>query len=284
MGERLKLVAGARWQKVETRAAGDTGLGHLGPRFLRRQPRRRDQLPLPGDRLAQPDRLVRHRLPGAEHHRAAVQRRHARGLGLPDPQPRPAPPRPARTSTSASSTAARDALMELVAFRTDLEDGIIQDFLSGGDRRAAARRPGRHRRRAAPSSSCSSATSISCATKAIEFAAGYRTATTSTVGGNYTHLDAERRLDRPPCRSDDRTTTRSSPTCAGSRGAEAVVGGVHGSATTARRRHQPRPGEPAPAVGDELPSFTVHTTRRAACVLFERGRSSTTPDASRSRT
>jgi hemoglobin/transferrin/lactoferrin receptor protein len=161
-----------------------------------------------------------------------------------------------------------DAFLELVVFRSEVEDGIVQYTLTDAE---VAALPAEIRREIEVNRVdfvVQQRNAERLRYEGIELALGYRTGGGWVLGGNFTHLDEER-LDsnRVP------------------------VGDTYGDKVAAWVRWEPRdrpfwaeyrvrhngstdanldPDEPVPPVGRELPSFTVHTLA-AGVVLVERG-------------
>lgn len=152
-----------------------------------------------------------------------------------------------------------NAIFELTFFRNDIDDGIVQYFLTDEeiaqlpqalqDEITAALGPG--------ALVVQQRNIDRLRYEGVEMAIGWRSARGWALGGNYTHLDAER-LDslNPP------------------------TGDTFGDKINAYARWQPldrpfwfeyrvrhnandqanlQPGEPVPPVGDELPGFTIHS-------------------------
>jgi hemoglobin/transferrin/lactoferrin receptor protein len=151
----------------------------------------------------------------------------------------------------------RNAFLEGVVFRTEIDEGIVQHFLSPAEIAAlpAAQRAEISAARVRFVVQQRNVQRLRY--QGVELAMGYRTATDITVGGNYTHLDS------------DLLDSQNPPT-----------GDTYGDKFVAFVRWEPaeRPfwceyrvrhnaseavnlavGAPVPAVGRTLPSFTVHT-------------------------
>ncbi len=162
-----------------------------------------DQLPLPGDRLAQSPRLLGHLVPRSEHHRAPVQRRDARGIGLPDPQSRPhlRDRRELRLRLQVSPAA-------MPGWRRSGSAPISRTASSRTSSRRRRSPPcpptsGRRSPRAAHSSSCSSATSTSSATKGSK----WRSASASARASRWAATTPTSRASAPARRRCPWTTS-----------------------------------------------------------------------------
>jgi len=163
----------------------------------------------------------------------------------------------------------QDAFLELVAFRTEIDGGIIQHYLSEAEI-AALPAALRAQVEATPVDFVvQQQNAEKLRYQGIELALGYRTRGGLTVGGNYTHLDA------------DRLDSTNPPT--GDTYGDKYVGYVRWEPNrrpfwleyrvryNASTKANLDPNEPVPAIGDTLPSFQVHTLA-GGVTLFERGR------------
>ncbi|MGE0640262.1 MAG: TonB-dependent receptor plug domain-containing protein [Thermoanaerobaculia bacterium] len=163
----------------------------------------------------------------------------------------------------------REAYMELVAFRTTVDGGIVQHFLSPEEIAALPAAVRTEITRSRVDFVVQQQNAEQLRYQGIELALGWRFESGLTVGGNYTYLDA------------DRLDSTNPPT-----------GDTYGDKVVAFVRWQPvarplwieyrfryngstdanlDPNEPVPAVGTVLPSFAIHSIA-AGATLFERGR------------
>jgi hemoglobin/transferrin/lactoferrin receptor protein len=162
----------------------------------------------------------------------------------------------------------RDAWLEAIYFRSEIDDGIIQDFLSDAE---IAALPQEVRDEIAASGAqfvVQQRNVDRIRYRGVEVGLGYRSPWGLSLGGNYTHLTGQRiglsavplentfsdkvnlyaRYDRPSGRFWLEYRVRH-----------------QGSEPT-----QIDPGDPVPPVGRTLPAFTVHTLA-GGVRLFERG-------------
>jgi outer membrane receptor protein involved in Fe transport len=163
----------------------------------------------------------------------------------------------------------QNAFLELVAFRTEIDGGIVQHFLSPAEIAALPPETQDEIEASQAEFVVQQRNADRLRYQGIELAVGYRTAFDLSLGGNYTYLDAER-LDS----------------------VTALAADTYGDKLVAWARWEPAarpfwveyrfrynasadanldPNEPVPAIGDELPSFAVHTLAGGA-TLFEHGR------------
>jgi outer membrane receptor protein involved in Fe transport len=161
-----------------------------------------------------------------------------------------------------------NAFLELVAFRTELEDGIVQYFLSPAE--IAALPPAIRAEIAATRSVfvVQQRNAEQLRTEGVELALGYRAESGLTLGANYTYLDSER-LDseNPPTGDTYRDKVVAWVRWEPERRPYWIEYRVRANGSTPVNLE---PNEPAPPVGTELPSFEVHTVAGGA--RFERGR------------
>ena len=163
----------------------------------------------------------------------------------------------------------RNAFLELVAFRTEVDGGIVQYFLSPEE---IAQLPEEVQDEIAETQVefvVQQRNADRLRYQGVELALGYRTKSGITLGGNYTWLDAERL---------DSVTSLAADTYG-----DKLVAYVRWEPATRRPlwfeyrfRYNASananldPDEPVPAVGTELPSFAVHDFT-AGITLFEHG-------------
>ncbi len=162
-----------------------------------------------------------------------------------------------------------NAIFEAIYFRNELTDGIVQYFLSQAE---IDQLPQELRDRIAMSGVdfvVQQRNANSLRFQGIETLFGYRAANGISVGGNYTHLDAESSDSLNPPTGDtyeDKAVgwLRYDP-----------IGGRYWLEYRVRHNGSGKlnlqPNEPAPPVGRTLPSFTVHSLS-GGVTLFERGR------------
>ncbi len=161
-----------------------------------------------------------------------------------------------------------NAFMEVVYFQSDLDDGIIQDFLS--EEEIAALPPDVQDEIAASGASyvVQQRNIDRLEYEGVEVALGYRTPWNLAFGGNYTYLSGKR-IAQAAVPVDDQYSDK-------------INAYVRYEAQNGRWwaeyhvRHngsqevELEPGEPAPAVGTSLPAFTVHGLG-AGVTLFQDG-------------
>lgn len=162
----------------------------------------------------------------------------------------------------------RTAYFEAVYFRNEIRDGIIQDFLSPAEIAALPAALQEQIRESGAQFVVQQRNLDRLRYVGLEIATGYRHRSGVTVGGNYTHLSG-RRVGRSAAPVDDQYSDKIAAfvryeATSGRFWAEYRV--RHNAATPVRLEL----GEPLPAVGDELPAFTIHTLA-GGVTLFERG-------------
>jgi outer membrane receptor protein involved in Fe transport len=161
----------------------------------------------------------------------------------------------------------RNAFVELVAFRNDVEDGVIQYFLSPAE---VAALPAATREAIAASGAqfvVQQRNAERLRYEGIELALGYRFENGLTLGGSFTTIDGER-LDstNPP------TGDTYSDKLVGYARYEAPSGRFWGEYRIRHNGSQDAnldPNEPPPAIGTVLPAFTLHSVA-GGVTLFER--------------
>ena len=162
----------------------------------------------------------------------------------------------------------QDAWMEAVWFHTDLSDGIIQDFLSAAE--IAALPPDVRADIAASGAQfvVQQRNVDQLQYEGIETALGFRLRDSFSVGANYTHLTAKR-TGQAAVPVDDQYNDK----------LNAFVryeprGGRWWAEYSVRHNWSAdislEEGEPAPAAGNTLPAFTIHSVG-GGVVLFQRG-------------
>jgi len=161
----------------------------------------------------------------------------------------------------------RNAFFELVAFRTEISDGIVQYFLSPEEQSALPADVQDAIRNSGASFVVQQRNAEKLRYEGIEAAIGYRFDFGLTLGGNYTTIDGKRLDSRNPPTGDTYS--------------DKIVGYARYEAPSGRWwseyrvRHNASqdvnldPNEPAPPIGTVLPAFTVHTIA-GGVTLFER--------------
>ncbi len=163
----------------------------------------------------------------------------------------------------------RNAIFEAIFFRTDVDDGIVQNFLSPAE--IAALPPELQALIAASGARfvVQQKNVERLRYEGVELVLGYRADNGVSVGGNLTHLDSER-LDSANPPTGDSFADKYNAYLRYDR-----PGGRFWVEYRLRHNDSTRanldPDEPLPAVGATLPSFTVHTLS-GGVLLFERGR------------
>lgn len=163
----------------------------------------------------------------------------------------------------------QNAFMELVVFRTEIDDGIIQYFLSDEEIAALPAAERAIIENAGIDVVVQQRNTDRLRYEGLELAAGYRTSYEMTVGFNYTYLDAERIDSQNPPTGDtygDKYVffMRWEPS---DRPFWIEYRLRHNESTRANLD----PGQPVPPIGEVLPSFTVQSVS-GGVTLFERGR------------
>ena len=165
----------------------------------------------------------------------------------------------------------RNGFLEGAYFRNDIEDGIIQHFLSPSEIAALPPELQQLIERARIQFVVQQRNVDRTEVRGFELVGGYRFRNGVTVGGNFTYLDSERTdSDNPPTGDAPsekfNVYVRYNPTASR-------------FSLEYRARHNGEenavlePGDPIPTVGETLPSFTVHTLS-AFATLFETSRTS----------
>lgn len=267
VGERFKIVAGARWQKVETRAEATPGWDVSGLDFsddnlvgavnlLYQATESLNLLASWGTSFRAPN-IVERLFNGVTPEGAGYQ------ILNPD-----LVSETGENLDFGFKYRRADAWIEAVWFRTDLTDGIVQDFLSAEE---IAALPPNVRADIAASGArfvVQQRNFDELLYEGLEVALGWRLRDSVSMGGNYTHLTGKR-----------------------SGQAAVPVDDQYNDKMNLFVRYEPRrgrwwaeyhlrhnwsadislePGEPAPAVGETLPAFTLHGLG-GGVVLFERG-------------
>lgn len=161
----------------------------------------------------------------------------------------------------------RNAFFELVAFRTEIADGIVQYFLSPSEVAALPQDVQNAIDASGAQFVVQERNSEKLRYEGIEAAIGYRFDFGLTLGGNFTTIDGERLDSTNPPTGD----TYSDKIVAYAR-YEAPSGRWWGEYRVRHNGSQDAnldPNEPAPPVGTVLPAFTVHTIA-GGVTLFER--------------
>ena len=152
-----------------------------------------------------------------------------------------------------------DAFMELVAFRNELRQGIIQNFLSASE---IGLLPADVRARIEASGAQFVVQQVNADRlryQGIELAAGYHLASAGlTVGGNFTHLDADR-LGATSILPPDDLYSEKTFAYARYQRPSSRWWAEYDIRHNGDARTNVDPDEPVPPVGRTLPSFTVHS-------------------------
>ncbi len=161
-----------------------------------------------------------------------------------------------------------NAVFELLAFRNDIDEGIVQYFL-GPDEIAALPAATRDQIAASGVRFVVQQRNIDrLRWEGVEAILGYRTANGWTLGGNYTHLDGKRIDSTNPPTGDtvsEKVNLYARYERPGSR-----WWGEYRLRHNGSQRANLDANEPVPPVGEILPSFTIHGLS-GGVVLFERG-------------
>ena len=163
----------------------------------------------------------------------------------------------------------RAAFVELVAFRTEVQDGIVQYFLSDEEIASLPDDVQDEIEASQVDFVVQQRNAERLRYQGIELAGGYRFDRGITLGGNYTWLDADR-LDstNPPTGDTYGDKLVAYARWEWSKRPLWVEYRFRWNGSTDANLD---PNEPVPPVGTELPSFTVHNLA-AGATLFERGR------------
>jgi hemoglobin/transferrin/lactoferrin receptor protein len=159
-----------------------------------------------------------------------------------------------------------DAFMEVVGFRNDIQDGVIQAYLSPGEIAALPQATQDAIKASGARFVVQQRNTDRLRYEGVELAVGYHAPAGLTVGGNFTYIDGVR-VDsiNPPTGDSYRSKVfayaRWEPT-ASRFWAEYHV--RHNGATDANLA----PNSPVPALGTVLPAFTLHGVG-AGATLFE---------------
>lgn len=267
LGERFKVVAGARWQKVETRAQATPGWDISGLDFsddnlvgavsaLFQATESLNVLASWGTSFRAPN-IIERLFNGVTPEGSGYQ------ILNPD-----LVSETGENYELGFKYRRQDAWMEAVWFHTDLSDGIIQDFLS--DEEIAALPPDVRADIAASGAQfvVQQRNVDQLRYEGIETALGFRLADSFSVGANYTHLTAKR-TGQAAVPVDDQYNDK----------LNAFVryeprGGRWWAEYSLRHNWSAdislEEGEPAPAAGGSLPAFTIHSVG-GGVVLFQRG-------------
>jgi outer membrane receptor protein involved in Fe transport len=266
VGDRLKIVAGARWQKVETRAQSTPGWDIAGLDFSD------DNLVGAVSAIFQATESLNVLASWGTSFRAPNIIERLFNGATPEGNGYQILNRELQSETSGNWDAGfkyrrRDAFLELVAFRNVIRDGIVQYFLSPEE--IAALPPEVQEAIAASRARfvVQERNIERLRYHGVELAVGYRAPFGLTVGGNFSYIDGKRLDSTNPAAGDN-----------------------YGEKYVAYVRYEPRsgrwwaeyrgrynssarasldPDEPVPPVGRELPAFSVHTLA-GGVRLFER--------------
>ncbi len=267
VGDRLKIVAGARWQKVETRAQPTPGWDISGLDFsddnlvgavnvLFQATDTLNLLASWGTSFRAPN-IIERLFNGVTPEGAGYQILN-RDLTSEN----------GKNIDLGFKYRRQDAWMEAVWFRSDLKDGIIQDFLSPEEIAALPADVQQAIAASGAQSVVQQRNADQLRYEGVEVALGYRSPWDFTVGGNYTHLNGKR-AGHAAVPVDDQYTDKANAYLRyepkGSRWwAEYDIRRNSSAAISLE------PGEPAPPVGRTLPAFTIHGLA-GGLILFQRG-------------
>jgi outer membrane receptor protein involved in Fe transport len=267
VGDRLKIVAGARWQKIDTRARTTPGWDISGLDFSD------DNLVGAVNLLFQAtDSLHLLAAWGTSFRAPSLVERLFNGV-TPEGSGYQIL-NPDLTSESGENIdlgfkfRRSNLWMEAVWFRTDLSDGIVQDFLSPQEIAALPAEVQEAIEAGGGQFVVQQRNADELRYEGIEVAFGYRSPRSFSVGGNYTHLTGER-TGPAAVPVDDQYNDK-----ANAYFRYEPAGGRWWAQYNLRHNASVdislEPGEPAPPVGDRLPAFTVHGLA-GGLILFERG-------------
>ena len=266
-GDRFKVVAGARWQKVETRAQATPGWDISGLDFsddnlvgavsaLFQATESLNVLASWGTSFRAPN-IIERLFNGVTPEGSGYQILNADLIS-----------ETGENYEFGFKYRRQDAWMEAVWFHTDLSDGIIQDFLSPAE--IAALPPDVRADIAASGAQfvVQQRNVDQLQYEGIETALGFRLRDSFSVGANYTHLTAKR-TGQAAVPVDDQYNDK----------LNAFVryeprGGRWWADYSVRHNWSAdislEEGEPTPAAGDTLPAFTIHSLG-GGVVLFQHG-------------
>ncbi len=267
VGDRLKIVAGVRWQKVETRAEGTPGWDVSGLDFSD------DNLVGAVNLLFQAtDSLNLLASWGTSFRAPNIIERLFNGV-TPEGSGYQILNRDLTSENGKNIDLGfkyrrQDAWMEAVWFRTDLSDGIIQDFLAPEEIAALPADVQLAITASGAQFVVQQRNADQLRYEGIEVALGYRLPWNLSLGGNYTHLTGKR-TGPTVVPVDDQYTDK-----ANAYFRYEPTGGRWWSEYNVRHNSSVaitlEPGEPAPAVGTNLPAFTVHGLA-GGVILFQDG-------------
>ncbi len=156
------------------------------------------------------------------------------------------------------------AFFEAVAFRNEIDDGIIQDFLSPAEIALLPQDLQTLIQRSGVQFVVQQRNVDRTTVEGVELSGGYRFGSALSVGGNVTFLDSERvDSDNPP--TGDVPSEKYNAWLRWDKPRWNVEYRVRHNSS---ERAVLEPGDPVPTVGEELPSFTVHSIG-ASFQLFE---------------
>ena len=147
-----------------------------------------------------------------------------------------------------------NAYFDAVYFRNDIDDGIIQDFFSPAEIAALPAEIRQIISSGGVSFVVQQRNIDRTVIEGVELSAAYRLPIGLTLGGNYTHLDSERRDSLNPPTGD----TPSDKLNFFARYERGRYRAEYRLRSNGSERTVLEPGDPVPVIGERLPSFTVH--------------------------
>ena len=163
----------------------------------------------------------------------------------------------------------RSAFLDLAYFENTIEDGIIQDFLSPEEIAALPQDVQDEIEAAGQEFVVQQANADRLLYEGVEMAIGWRSERGVTVGGNYTHLNGKRLDSTNPPTGD--TVTDKINAYARWEPLESKYWGEYRVRHNGSQRANIDPDEEPQAIGEIIPSFTIHTLA-GGVTLLDNGR------------
>jgi outer membrane receptor protein involved in Fe transport len=163
----------------------------------------------------------------------------------------------------------RSAFLDLAYFENTIEDGIIQNFLSPAEIAALPQDVQDQIAAAGMDLVVQQANADRLLYEGIEMAIGWRSERGVTVGGNYTHLNGKRLDSTNPPTGD--TVTDKINAYVRWQPMESKYWGEYRIRHNGSERANIDPDEEPPAIGEIIPSFTIHTLA-GGVTLLDNGR------------
>jgi hemoglobin/transferrin/lactoferrin receptor protein len=163
----------------------------------------------------------------------------------------------------------RSAFLDLAYFENTIEDGIIQNFLSAEEIAALPQDVQDEIEAAGQEFVVQQANADRLLYEGIEMAIGWRSDRGVTVGGNYTHLNGKRLDSTNPPTGD--TVTDKINAYVRWEPMESRYWGEYRLRHNGSERANIDPDEGIPAIGEIIPSFTIHTLA-GGMTLLDNGR------------